>query len=795
VVIDVPGLITVTHSSGTHTVRSILSQEAFSLSGGSLTVSNTVQVNNGFTLSGGTLVGATVLAGTNGLPIIANGGTLSGVTLASDVSIADGNSLKSANGLTLVGGAKITLNTSGNGTYLYVSPGTQSIGGAGEIVLAGSSSANYLRLGKGGATTLALGPEVTVPGAGQDQPEQQLDVAQQGTLQADVSGGTLTVSVNSFTNSGALRAVGAALSISTLAPGTMGGTLELVGSGSAVTLNGSGYALPVSGVVVGADQTLTLNGSWSNAGTLVLNGGTLNRAGSVTQAGLGTFNRTGGTVNLTGTLSGVGNLPPVGADLAFVRATDSELSINLSNLLAQCSDPNGDALSLSGVGESLQAATIFISPSNILYSLAADTPDHFDYLITDGNGGFATNAITVLVTNFYSELPMPRLETLFSPNDEANTNSTNRDKFGSSLSLDGSILVVGSQFEDYGTNDAGAAFVYDLSTGFPSTPFLVLTNPTPEPEENFGWLVANSSNLVAVASRLQINGMGAFPGEVFIYDLTSFTPELPALAITNTIYSVNALACSGNLVAVAEMDREIRVYNLTNGSPTLPWLTLTNISATNTYATGSAANWGTAIALSQGRLAVGASFYSGSPTSIYQGGSVWLYDLFGTNPTLPSLVVTNPVNEATGPSGWKLDGKAFGHAVALADNRLLVADPMHQINFGNTVYSLAEGRAYLFDLNGASPKIPVATYENPKPQANTQFGSAVAISADFASIGALGATVSDRPFAGAVHVYELTDSTLATAVLQDPTPATNSFFGAVLSASGSRVAVGHTRGR
>jgi hypothetical protein len=70
----------------------------------------------------------------------------------------------------------------------------------------------------------------------------------------------------------------------------------------------------------------------------------------------------------------------------------------------------------------------------------------------------------------------------------------------------------------------------------------------------------------------------------------------------------------------------------------------------------------------------------------------------------------------------------------------------------------------------------------------------VALSADFASIGALGATVSDRPFAGAVHVYELTDSTLATAVLQDPTPATNSFFGAVLSASGSRVAVGHTRG-
>src|SRR5271157_1326564 len=40
-----PG-ITVTHSSGAHTVNSIFSQQAFVVSGGSLTVSNTIQVNN-----------------------------------------------------------------------------------------------------------------------------------------------------------------------------------------------------------------------------------------------------------------------------------------------------------------------------------------------------------------------------------------------------------------------------------------------------------------------------------------------------------------------------------------------------------------------------------------------------------------------------------------------------------------------------------------------------------------------------------------------------------------------------
>src|ERR1035438_1785816 len=81
VVIGAGASITVTHSSGTHTVQSVQSQQAFVLSGGSLTVSNTVQVNNAFTLSGGTLVNATILQGTNGASFTVSSGTLDGVTV------------------------------------------------------------------------------------------------------------------------------------------------------------------------------------------------------------------------------------------------------------------------------------------------------------------------------------------------------------------------------------------------------------------------------------------------------------------------------------------------------------------------------------------------------------------------------------------------------------------------------------------------------------------------------------------------------------------------------------------
>src|SRR4026207_430863 len=110
VLIDRPGLITVTHSSGAHSVKSIQCHESFVLSGGSLAVSNTVQVNNTFTLSGGTLARATLLQGTNGQGIRAtsSGGTLDGVTLNADLDLtSNGVAVSVVNGLTLNGTATI----------------------------------------------------------------------------------------------------------------------------------------------------------------------------------------------------------------------------------------------------------------------------------------------------------------------------------------------------------------------------------------------------------------------------------------------------------------------------------------------------------------------------------------------------------------------------------------------------------------------------------------------------------------------------------------------------------------
>jgi hypothetical protein len=64
-------------------------------------------------------------------------------------------------------------------------------------------------------------------------------------------------------------------------------------------------------------------------------------------------------------------------------------------------------------------------------------------------------------------------------------------------------------------------------------------------------------------------------------------------------------------------------------------------------------------------------------------------------------------------------GDRFGLAVAISGTRVVVGD-----YFDDTGASDA-GSAYVYDLAGATPTVPVATLNNPGPAASDQFGYAV----------------------------------------------------------------------
>src|SRR5437867_2319483 len=301
VVIGSGPYITVTHSADTHVVKSILSQQAFVLSGGSLTVSNTVQVNNTFILSGGTLVRGTVLRSTDGQSITVTSGTLDEVTVNGDMDV--GNSsydaiLTVVNGLVLNGTVRV-----GNPTnYSYGRldfDGSQTLGGSGVVIFGNHTGCNLLRV-LNNETTLTLGPGITVRGHSGTvgyNPNcyggpSDVSVVNQGTIAADVSGGTIYVQAQSFINQGKVQGLnGGSLSIDSIADAAG----LLISGGGTLTLDGNWRN---SGGLTGNGSTRTLPGNLTKGGASNVTKATLNLGGSFTMASLGVLNRSGGTVNL-----------------------------------------------------------------------------------------------------------------------------------------------------------------------------------------------------------------------------------------------------------------------------------------------------------------------------------------------------------------------------------------------------------------------------------------------------------------------------------------------------------------
>ena len=269
VVIGSGPTITVTHSTGADTVNSILSQQALVVSGGSLTVSSTIQVNNTFTLSGGTIAIATILQGTNGAGLIVSGGTLDGVTVNGVLDV--GNSYNRAqltvtNGLVLNGTALVGNPTNGWSAVLQFL-GSQTLSGSGTVVFGNGCNA----LAEGSGSTLTIGAGITVRGQNGYigwEPcfwgVPNVSVINQGTISADVANGTITIAGQPFSNQG-------------LAEGINGGTLALIDT-------------------------------WNNSGTLVESGGALNLGGNFTLTNIGTLNQTNGTIYVSGTLTNTGTL-------------------------------------------------------------------------------------------------------------------------------------------------------------------------------------------------------------------------------------------------------------------------------------------------------------------------------------------------------------------------------------------------------------------------------------------------------------------------------------------------------
>jgi hypothetical protein len=284
---------TVTHSTGSDTIKSLLSGSTATvvLSGGTITDPNTFDVPGTFELQGGTLREATVTSDTT---IIgsnqSNYVTLNAITLQGILDMRT-NSCQAfvSGGLTLSGGKVFLGNVSDIGsqqTYgqLYCTGAAETIDGVsghpGTITLGLSNSNGLSASGLTGPLTLGANLTINGTAGGINTGTQAFD--NKGTITADptvlgTAAGTITLNGTNWTNDGTIQAL----------------------QGDSLTLNGTASSSPATHawtndashtVAISGGGTLTLessnpattadNTAWLNQGTITSNGSTVDLGGA-----------------------------------------------------------------------------------------------------------------------------------------------------------------------------------------------------------------------------------------------------------------------------------------------------------------------------------------------------------------------------------------------------------------------------------------------------------------------------------------------------------------------------------
>ncbi len=170
-----------------------------------------------YLLNGGAIVGGSI-SSTDGAALViplhypwdppTSPSVLDGVILAADLDIPYDGTLIVWNGLTLDESEVRMESAISARVYpaIVYFPGTQTLGGSGEIIFGGYSSDNYVRPDTG---TLTIGPEITIRTGdyGGTIGYESNDIISYGTISAQTDGMTINITGGTFTNYGTLESI------------------------------------------------------------------------------------------------------------------------------------------------------------------------------------------------------------------------------------------------------------------------------------------------------------------------------------------------------------------------------------------------------------------------------------------------------------------------------------------------------------------------------------------------------------------------------------------------------------
>ncbi len=448
------------------------------MSGGTLVIGNTIEVDNTFTIANGVLAGGTILPGSSGQGVTLTYGTLNDLTV--DASVAMHGGAQIINGMTVNG--TITLTNSSTMTF----DNSQSLGGTGTIMLGDQSNNTIAAVGTGStAATLTIGPGVLIHGysgtIGYNNNGPGTTITNQGTIDCDEPGAQIVVNVSAgiSQNTGTLKAMnGGTIQISGTGWSNVGGTFE-ADAGSRFVI-----ATPYKNI----NQTLQLVGG----GTFQLNAGSI-EGGIISIPAGTTFLPAGGTLyyttidgNFTGgaaiayglTLNGTVTLTN-GANLAFYGSQ----TLN-GNATIFFGDTSNNVVSVVG---SSSAATLTLASTVLIHGYS-------------GTVGYTNNGPGATIVNqgvIDSDEPGAQIVVNVSAGTSQNT-GTLKAMNGGTIQISGTGWSnVGGTFEA----DAGSRFV--IATQYQN---------------------ANESLLLSGGGTFQLNAGSIVDGSVSVPAGTTFAP-------------------------------------------------------------------------------------------------------------------------------------------------------------------------------------------------------------------------------------------------------------------------------
>jgi hypothetical protein len=283
------------------------------------------------------------------------------------------------------------------------------------------------------------------------------------------------------------------------------------------------------------------------------------------------------------------------------------------------------------------------------------------------------------------------------------------DRFGTSLGIDAGVVVVGAFLEDDNGLSAGAAYLFNASTG---AEMLRLDAGDTAAADFFGWAVAIDDGLVVV-SAYGDDDNGAESGSIYVFSATTgvfmfkLSPDNPiageffgwSVAIEDNTIAVGALLGSNGV----DISGAAYLFDATTGDQLFKLL-----------ADDGGANdlFGTSIALHNGLVAVGAR---GDRPNGFDSGSAYVFD------TSTGLQVSKLVPDDGAVSDQ------FGLSISVHQGVVAVTAPLSDGAGSNS------GSAYLFNADDGSQ---IAKLLATDAASDDRFGQSVSMEDGVVAVGA-----------------------------------------------------------